>query len=668
MPRTPRTRASAQSTGPSADALRQFVRTEGVRYLDYPNINSVGIGRKVDTAKGQTDEICVQFTVDRKASPEQLERLETRMVPPTFVIDGHIVKSDVVQRRFENHYKVIAEAQTLKDPRKSRQEVLRPGLSIANVRSSAGTLGAIVYDRDNGQPLTLSNWHVLHTPEGRIGDDIAQPGPFDDNDTQSNIMGKLVRSHLGPAGDCAVASILGRQLDQVILGVPIAPQRLGKAELGDIVIKSGRTTAITYGEVTRIEVQSKMQYGDLNVVIGGFEIGYDAKHKPGDGEISKGGDSGSAWIAVDPKSGKPTDILLGLHFAGEAGEDTPEFALACNASAVFEKLNIALSPPTSVTPSDAEPAGATASKRRGKAIPQAARARTFGGPGYNSKFLGTSIPLPTPTQALKKDLVGADGDTVAHYTHFTLSMRRSRRLCAYAAWNIDGEHVTKVDKEATWTIDSRIPVDAQIDNALYANTKFDRGHVAKREDLVWGAKSEAKRANDDSFCYTNATPQHEKFNRLAPALWKSLEDEIFRQLKPQKMRISLFGGPIFHADDRAFVSSSAPNGTPKIRIPREFYKIVAYHDEAAGRLKAHAFVLSQAQLVSGKLELIEPEALDLTEFRMYQVTIPQIESKTGLKMPALARLDTKLRTPSGESLGAEAIAEPHEVSRLEDVL
>jgi endonuclease G len=624
-------------------ALKAFVRSEGLRYLTAQNINSVGIGRKISSKKGPTGEICIQFTVDRKAAPELLERLGSRMIPPQFVIDGRIVPSDVIERRFQTSWKLITETVIEKDSRKLRQETVAPGLSIAHRDGSAGTIGAIVFDRQDGTPLLLSNWHVLEMREddsaGEIGDAIVQPGPFDDNRVSENIVGKLLRSHLGFAGDCAVATIEGRGFSTSVLELGTSIQRVGRAELDDRVVKSGRTTDVTHGIVTRIEVQTKMQYGDREEVIGGFEIGPDPDRPAKNNEISMGGDSGSAWLALDPKTGKPTDVMLGLHFAGESSDQQPEFAMACAAHSVLEKLDVTLTP----TP---ESATAIVTGR-----PQAER--MFGGIGYDPAFIGVDLRLPTgATKSVRDDLIGADGDRIANYTHYSLSLRKSRRLAAFVAWNIDG-HITKPkSKDATWQLDSRIPAEFQVDNTLYAGTKFDRGHIAKREDLLWGGQAAAKRANDDSFCYTNATPQHEKFNRLAPALWKSLEDELFRQVDVSNLKISLVGGPIFNKDDRAFKPSGSPAGFKAVQIPREFYKIVAYRDAADNRVKALAFRLSQANLIGGKLETVVPEALDLTKFEMFQVHVSEIEALTGLEMPGFRKFDVQATPEALESLRA----------------
>ena len=270
---------------PNREELKTFVRTEGLRYLAVKNINSVGIGRKIST-KGPSGALCVQFTVDRKAAAEHLESLGSRLIPPQFVIGGKVVPSDVIERRFCPSWQPVTEVALQKEERKTRQNIVSPGLSIAHRGGSAGTIGAIVFDRTSGRPLLLSNWHVLQLleddSEGAIGDEIVQPGPFDDNRVSENIVGKLVRSHVGFAGDCAVASIEGRGFRPDIFGLNMIPKRVGLAELGDVVVKSGRTTEVTRGVVTRIEVQTKMSYGNRQEIIGGFEIGPQPKADPTD--------------------------------------------------------------------------------------------------------------------------------------------------------------------------------------------------------------------------------------------------------------------------------------------------------------------------------------------------------------------------------------------------
>lgn len=63
------------------------------------------------------------------------------------------------------------------DRLRTRVRPLRPGLSVANVNVSAGTLGAFVTDTDDVH-YALSNWHVLAgSSDATAGDPVLQPGP-----------------------------------------------------------------------------------------------------------------------------------------------------------------------------------------------------------------------------------------------------------------------------------------------------------------------------------------------------------------------------------------------------------------------------------------------------------------------------------------------------------
>lgn len=67
----------------------------------------------------------------------------------------------------------------------------------------------------------------------------------------------------------------------------------GVLEPGDQLIKSGRTA----GEVRRIVTIVKISYGSTGMhTIGCFEIGPEPANLSADGEISRSGDSGAAWL------------------------------------------------------------------------------------------------------------------------------------------------------------------------------------------------------------------------------------------------------------------------------------------------------------------------------------------------------------------------------------
>lgn len=602
------------------DALRVFVRTRSSEYLKDPNVSSVGIGYKMKDGK-PTKEIAVQFTVKRKSKPEELERLGTILIPKSFMIEGVEVPTDVIQRKYTTDYRLVAEVQT--SDRKKRMDPILPGISIANVNETAGTIGCIVYDRAFGTPYVLSNWHVLHGPEGAIGDDIMQPGPFDDNRAHLNRLGKLVRSHLGHAGDCAVATIEGRGISPGIIDLGVVVKKLGEPELGDKVVKSGRTTGVTHGIVTRIHTITKIDYGGSigEQEVGGFEIELDPNNLPDNGEVSMGGDSGSVWLFKSDNE-QPTSLMAGLHFAGEGAADPSEHAIACYPKSVFEKLQISLS-----IPKDIERTPVT---------------------GFAQDFLSARIDLPKLTGINKQKAFMVNGSEVINYTHFSLALNKVRRFAIWVGWNVDGGNIKKIGRKGIpFVLDPGVPMDFQVGEEIYEGNRLDRGHIARRADLVWGGLTEAKKANKDSFFFTNIAPQMDDFNQsVRGGLWGRLEDAVFEDTDVENLRVSLFGGPVFREDDREFRG---------VMLPREFWKVITFVE--GQKLKAKAFLLTQ--------NLDELEVFELDQFKVYQVALTEIEGRCGLKFAAALKAADSV----GERLSRrpEAPSQRKPLATLEDI-
>lgn len=597
-------------------ALRDFLRKEAGNLLQDDNITSVGVGLKNDFLDSKTPEaervLCIQFSVRKKVPEGMLESLGTALIPPTIRVNGVDVPTDVVEREYRPSYQIVGES--MKDTRKQRVSPLVPGISVGHPKITAGTLGAVVYDK-SGKLCMLSNWHVLQGAEGEIGDSVVQPGSFDDNRVTENEVGKLLRSHLGLAGDCAIASIEERGADPKVyeLGVPI--RRIGRPEIRDRVVKSGRTTEVTYGIVRRVDVTTKLNYeGQGQVLVGGFEIGPDPEHPSPNGEVSMGGDSGSAWLPLK-KDGKPDDVIVGLHFAGEGGNDPDEHALACYAYAVFEKLEISLTPPSGEVDGHVQAQGV----------------------GYAENFLGTRLRLPA-LGSHRDDTVFLEGGSLLHYTHFSVAQSKSRKLPRVVGWNIDGGKKRSLSRSGLkFRRDQRVLAKYQAGDELYAGNKLDRGHIARRADLVWGTLPEAKRANSDSFYFTNIAPQHQAFNQSERhGLWGRLENAILEEADVENLRVSVMGGPIFKETDQVYRG---------VAIPTDFWKVIAFVDTTDARLKAKAYVLTQDDLMN------DIEALELDEFRIWQVSIEELGSRTGLYFGDLMEHDSLVLPESAGSRG-----------------
>lgn len=75
-------------------------------------------------------------------------------------------------------------------------------------------------------------------------------------------------------------------------------------------------------------------------------------------------------------------------------------------------------------------------------------------------------------------------------------------------WKIDGTALKKSSRKGiNFSKGPRIPTEFHCGDELYISNRLDRGHVARRADLLWGDRVEADRANKDSFFVTSITPQ-----------------------------------------------------------------------------------------------------------------------------------------------------------------
>lgn len=261
--------------------------------------------------------------------------------------------------------------------------------------------------------------------------------------------------------------------------------------------------------------------------------------------------------------------------------------------------------------------------------------------GYQPDFLGKTFKVDLPSVDHDADDVldfEVDGksDTELRYEHYSVVMSRSRRMCFFSACNIDG-NLAKKSKRVGWKWDPRIPKEQQIMNECYGSPpKFSRGHMTRREDPGWGTNaSAAKRGNEDSMHVTNATPQMQAFN--AP-IWLALEDYALGHAKEDEMKISVFTGPFFHDRDPEMYG---------VRIPRSFWKIIAFIHDDTGKLCATGYEMNQEQSLQPEEEFVfgaftSPQLQVAT-----QVPIRTIAAKSGIGFGKLASVDPLAGTEEG---------------------
>ncbi|MEA2462470.1 MAG: hypothetical protein QOJ98_217 [Acidobacteriota bacterium] len=267
------------------------------------NVVAVGISEKVH--KGQpTGKLSLTFYVEKKISLNQLKA--SMAIPPTVpeALSGEeAIPTDVVVIG-----KLVPEATA-----NVTRHPVQPGNSIGHVKSTAGTLGAIV---TKGTELhLLSNSHVLAlSGTAKKGDAITFPGPFDGGKMPEDLVARLSGFQKFVTGgdfvnraDCAIAKPTASRLADVVSEIKglVVPKGTVKPVRGMKVIKVGRTTGKTRGEIRDVNFRFTLSYegvGDVGFIDQVLCTRY-----------TEPGDSGS--LVLEEATGR----AVGLHFAGANG-------------------------------------------------------------------------------------------------------------------------------------------------------------------------------------------------------------------------------------------------------------------------------------------------------------------------------------------------------------
>ena len=187
-----------------------------------------------------------------------------------------------------------------------------------------GTLGALVQDA-NGAQYILSNNHVLaRTNAAKLGEDIIQPGLIDQSPVCAQDRRDAVAdlSHFVPllfkgkgttplnTVDAAIAAVRSGAVDPTgrILDIEVISTETLQPTIGLAVKKSGRTTGLTTGSISAMDVTVDVSYGS------GKTARFINQILVTPGTFIDSGDSGSLMVEdVDPMP-----RAIGLLFAGSS--------------------------------------------------------------------------------------------------------------------------------------------------------------------------------------------------------------------------------------------------------------------------------------------------------------------------------------------------------------
>lgn len=293
-----------------------------------PDVTSVSYGFKY-TAGVKTNVRCLVIGVKKKV-PSAAVR-PARMIPRTYA--GQM--TDVQEK---NIWALSLVA---------RMRPCPPGFSVGHTTITAGTLGAYVKKNGNADDWwILSNNHVLAASnQGKVNDTIIQPGRADGGSSTNDRLAWLKEfvtinwdngNGNGNGNGCNIFARMWMRLKGIqtieqpypnlvdaALALPVNQGHVNRlypkidtilsgiaeVELGDGVIKVGRTTEDTYGQVEGVDARVRVQYDGGTAT---FDDQIEIRAIDG-GEFSAGGDSGSAILAEGGTK------MAGLLFAGGSG-------------------------------------------------------------------------------------------------------------------------------------------------------------------------------------------------------------------------------------------------------------------------------------------------------------------------------------------------------------
>jgi endonuclease G len=383
-----------------------------------------------------------------------------------------------------------------------------------------------------------------------------------------------------------------------VIGYPAYDDRNGSADMSRI-----------FDDIYGVK---RLAPGEIQIVLENGQFTHDCS--------TLGGNSGSCVVDVE------TGTAIGLHFAGEYLQ--ANFAVSASILREYlgklghEASTVRATPSLFVHPTE---------------VPQPTPADLQNRQGYDDRFLGEgslSVPLPTLGSALEAQAATVDSSLAGtdrfrlDYMHHTIVMNAPRRLAIYTATNIDGEqeHPVKRKSEA-WFHDPRIDRSFQVGNELYRDNDLDRGHLTRRLDPAWG--DDYITAEQDTFCWTNCTPQHHQFNTVT---WLGLEDYLLSNTNTRDFRACVFTGPVLDPNDRPFQFRLDDGTWDSILLPRAYWKVAVMVSSDDARLSATAYLISQDDLIS-RTEFV------FGQYETYQRSIRSIETITGLDFGSLRDYD-----------------------------
>lgn len=246
---------------------------------------------------------------------------------------------------------------------------------------------------------------------------------------------------------------------------------------------------------------------------------------------------------------------------------------------------------------------------------------------YDIGFLGGGVraPLPGFGPGLEGEIARSEqlrDGVYADYPTYTVVMNARRRSAAFVALNIQQRKLGG-EGSRSWSYDTRLDHELQLDDDYYRRNVWDRGHMAMRASAAWGdTRAERNRNSRETYYWTNSVLQHQWLNRDE---WVGVENWVRTLEQDDNDRVCSISGPIY-GDVNTYVE---PQARPPAPVPGAFFKVVMFrHRDTPDALSVRAFIVPQNAVTmraSGQWRM--------ADLQTYQVPVRLIEQYTNLVFP-----------------------------------
>ncbi|HAH25373.1 MAG TPA: DNA/RNA non-specific endonuclease [Prolixibacteraceae bacterium] len=190
------------------------------------------------------------------------------------------------------------------------------------------------------------------------------------------------------------------------------------------------------------------------------------------------------------------------------------------------------------------------------------------------------------------------GDVVISHEGYSFLYKEEYEQSSWVAYELTKEETAKAYERTNKFMPDPAVSTLTANNADYAGSGYDKGHLAPAADMGWSATAMA-----ESFYFSNMSPQVPGFNR---GIWKKLE-ELVRSWAIENNSILIVTGPVLKEGLKTI-------GADRVSVPEEYYKVILDNHEP--EIKGIAFLIPNASQSAG--------------LQSFVVSIDSVESVTGI--------------------------------------